>query len=267
VQRGEATAEVTATGVRTKFGRTAELVGTAHVVSSQQKAVLRIVRTLAFFNGAVIILIGVYAYVHSMPWSEIVPLLLTSVLAAIPVALPATFTLAAAVGARSLAKIGVLPTRLTAVDEAATIDVLCSDKTGTLTRNELSVTSVRPMPGFDEGHVLGLAALANSDGGQDSVDAAIRAVASHKPVSGLPRLTNFVPFDPGKKISEATATDVQGAQERIVKGAFTAVTGLAGPAPTAAAIADELEKKGLQGTGGSRGCPGIDANDWLYSAQ
>ena len=143
VRRGEATAEVTATGVRTKFGRTAELVRTAHVVSSQQKAVLRIVRTLAYFNGAVILLIGVYAYVHSMAWSEIVPLLLTSVLAAIPVALPATFTLAAALGARSLAKVGVLPTRLTAVDEAATIDVLCSDKTGTLTRNELSVTSVR----------------------------------------------------------------------------------------------------------------------------
>jgi H+-transporting ATPase len=101
-------------------------------------------------------------------------ILLTSVLAAIPVALPATFTLAAALGARSLAKLGGLPTRLSAVDEAATIDVLCSDKTGTLTRNELSVTNVRPMPGFDDEHVLGFAALASSDGCQDSVDAAIR---------------------------------------------------------------------------------------------
>ena len=156
VRRGEATAVVTATGAHTKFGRTAELVRTAHVVSSQQKAVLRIVRNLAIFNGGVILLIGAYAYSHAMPWSEIIPLLLTSVLAAIPVALPATFTLATALGARALAKLGVLPTRLSAVDEAATIDVLCSDKTGTLTRNELSVTSVRPMPGFDEAHVLGL---------------------------------------------------------------------------------------------------------------
>ena len=104
VRRGEATAEVTATGVHTKFGRTAELVRTAHVVSSQQKAVLRIVRNLAIFNGVVILLMGVYAYIHAMPWSEIIPLLLTSVLAAIPVALPATFTLAAALGARALAK-------------------------------------------------------------------------------------------------------------------------------------------------------------------
>ena len=159
VRRGEATAEVTATGVHTKFGRTAELVRTAHAASSQQKAVLRIVRNLAIFNGVVILIIGAYAYFHAMPWSEIIPLLLTSVLAAIPVALPATFTLAAALGARSLAKLGVLPTRLSAVDEAATIDVLCSDKTGTLTRNQLSVTSVKPMPGFDEAHVLGMAAL------------------------------------------------------------------------------------------------------------
>jgi H+-transporting ATPase len=246
VRRGEATAEVTATGVHTKFGRTAELVRTAHVTSSQQKAVLRIVRNLAIFNGGVILLIGVYAWTHAMPWSEIIPLLLTSVLAAIPVALPATFTLATALGARALAKLGVLPTRLSAVDEAATIDVLCSDKTGTLTRNELAVTSVRPMPGFDDAHILGMAALASSEGGEDSVDAAIRSASSHKPVSDLPRLTRFVPFDPAKKTSEATATDAKGGVQRVVKGAFAVVAGLTAPAPTAAAIADGLEKQGLR---------------------
>jgi H+-transporting ATPase len=74
VRRGEATAEVTATGVHTKFGRTAELVRTAHSASSQQKAVLRIVRNLAIFNGVVILIIGAYAYFHTMPWSEIIPL-------------------------------------------------------------------------------------------------------------------------------------------------------------------------------------------------
>lgn len=246
VRRGEATAQVTATGVRTKFGRTTELVRTAHVVSSQQKAVLQIVRNLAYFNAVVILLIGIYAYFHSMPWSEIVPLLLTSVLAAIPVALPATFTLAAAIGARSLARLGVLPTRLSAVDEAATMDVLCSDKTGTLTANQLSVTSVKPMDGFDEAHVLGLAALASSDGGQDSVDAAIRSAASHNAMTDPSKLKNFVPFDPAKKISEATATDAKGNQQRIVKGAFAAVSGLATPTPRAAAIADELEKQGFR---------------------
>jgi len=246
VRRGEATAVVTATGVRTKFGRTAELVRTAHVVSSQQKAVLRIVRNLAIFNGGVIALIGVYAYVHAMPWKEEISLLLTCVLAAIPVALPATFTLASAIGARALAKLGVLPTRLSAVDEAASIDVLCSDKTGTLTRNELSVTSVRPMQGYDEAHVLGMAALASSDGGQDSVDIAIRTEASHKPASDLPKLTTFVPFDPAKKISEATATDINGATQRIIKGAFSSVSELATPSPAATEITNELEKQGFR---------------------
>ena len=246
VRRGEATAEVTATGIHTKFGRTAELVRTAHVVSSQQKAVLRIVRNLAIFNGVVILFIGTYAYFHAMPWSEIIPLLLTSILAAIPVALPATFTLAAAVGARSLAKLGVLPTRLSAVDEAATIDVLCSDKTGTLTCNELSVTSVKPLPGFDEAHVLGMAALASSEGGDDAVDAAIRSASTNKSASDLPKLIAFVPFDPAKKTSEATATDAKGGVERILKGAFTVVAKLASPSPTAAGLADELEKQGFR---------------------
>jgi H+-transporting ATPase len=246
VRRGEATAVVTATGARTKFGRTAELVRTAHVASTQQKAVLKIVRNLAIFNGVVILALGVYAYSHAMLWSEIVPLLLTSVLAAIPVALPATFTLAAALGARSLAKLGVLPTRLSAVDEAASIDVLCSDKTGTLTLNALSVTSVRPMPGFDESHVLGLAALASSDGGQDPVDAAIRSAASKKPAQDLPRLATFLPFDPAKKTSEATATYATGSSERIIKGAYAAVVALTAPSPAAAAIVDELEKQGFR---------------------
>jgi len=244
VRRGEATASVTATGAHTKFGRTAELVRTAHVVSSQQKAVLRIVRNLAIFNGAVIILIGVFAYVHSMHWSEIVPLLLTSVLASIPVALPATFTLSSALGARALTKVGVLPTRLSAVDEAASIDILCVDKTGTLTRNELTVTSVQALPGFDEARVLGLAALASSDGGQDSVDAAIRTAASHKPAADLPKLNKFVPFDPAKKISEATAMGVDGGQQRIVKGAFASIAALSTPSPSADGIANGLEKQG-----------------------
>jgi H+-transporting ATPase len=206
VRRGEATTIVTATGTRTKFGRTAELIRTAHVVSTQQKAVLKIIRNLAVFNSLIIVAMGTYAWLHAMPSSEMIPLLLTSVLAIIPVALPATFTLAAAVGARTLAKQGVLPTRLSAVDEAASIDVLCSDKTGTLTQNELTVTNVRALPGFDEAHVLGMAALASSEGGQDPVDAAIRLAASQKTATGLPKLTAFVPFDPVKKTSEATAT-------------------------------------------------------------
>ncbi|HUY02212.1 MAG TPA: HAD-IC family P-type ATPase [Rhodocyclaceae bacterium] len=246
VRRGEAVAEVTATGVRTKFGRTAELVRTAHVVSTQQKAVLRVVRNLAAFNSVVIVALVAYAYLLKMPLAEIIPLVLTAVLATIPVALPATFTLAAALGARALAKVGVLPTRLSAVDEAGTTDVLCADKTGTLTQNALTVTTVHSLPGFDEAHVLALAALASADGGQDPVDVAIRAAAARKGVSDAPTLVKFESFDPAKKTSEATATDSTGALLRIVKGAFAVVTGLAPASPTAAAAADGLEGQGFR---------------------
>ncbi len=244
VRRGEAVAEVTATGARTKFGRTAELVRTAHVVSSQQKAVLRVVRNLAAFNGVVILLLVGYAYLLRLPLAQIVPLILTAVLASIPVALPATFTLAAALGARVLAGRGVLPTRLAAVDEAGTADVLCADKTGTLTRNSLTVTGVHPMPGFDEAHVLALAALASSDAGQDPVDGAIRSAASAKTVADAPKLLQFVPFDPAKKMAEASAIGSGGATQRILKGAFAAISALVAPSPAAAAAAKELEEGG-----------------------
>jgi H+-transporting ATPase len=246
VRRGEAVAEVTATGARTKFGRTAELVRTAHVTSSEQKAVLRVVRNLAMFNSVVIVMLVAYAYRLAMPLAEIIPLLLTAILASIPVALPATFTLAAALGARALAHLGVLPTRLSAVDEAATIDVLCADKTGTLTRNELTMTATRPAPGFDEVALLGLAAVASSDGGQDPVDAAIRSAASTKGAK-LPKLIKFIPFDSARKTSEATAIDPSGGGTmRVVKGAYAALVGLAPPLPELSAAANELEAKGFR---------------------
>jgi H+-transporting ATPase len=245
VRRGEAVAEVIAIGSRTKFGRTAELVRSAQAESSQQKAILRVVRNLALFNGAVTILLTIYAVLLPMPRADIIPLILVAVLSSIPVALPSMFTLAAAVGARSLARMGVLPTSLSAVDEAGGIDILCSDKTGTLTRNELAVMSVHAMPGFDDEHVLALAALASSDGGQDPVDAAIRAAAARQPVADGPELVEFLPFDPAVKRAEATIR-AAGILSRVVKGAFAAVQGLAQSPPDAAAIVDELQAKGFR---------------------
>jgi H+-transporting ATPase len=204
------------------------------------------VRNLAMVNGVIIVMLVGYAYALRLPLGEIIALVLTAVLASIPVALPATFTLAAALGARALAHQGVLPTRLSAVDEAASIEVLCADKTGTLTRNELKVTAVHPMPGFDESHVLGMAALASSDGGQDPVDAAIRSAASQAVVSDLPKLSKFVPFDSATKMSEAAAVDPSGATVRVVKGAFAAVMGLTQPSPDASTTANQLEAQGFR---------------------
>jgi H+-transporting ATPase len=246
VRRGEATATVTATGARTKFGHTAELVRAAHVESTQQKTVMRVVRNLAMFNGAVIVLMLAYAHARHMPTVEGIPLVLTAVLASIPVALPATFTLAAALGASALARLGVLSTRLSAVDEAATLDVLCSDKTGTLTCNELTVTAVHPEPGFDDARVLAMAALASSEGGQDPVDRAVRSAFTKGSSVALPKRSTFVAFDPSTRMSEATAVDAAGGTLRAVKGAFDAVVGMTEPVSTAAATADELEKKGFR---------------------
>src|SRR5271154_1811517 len=256
VRRGEAEAEVTATGARTKFGRTAELVRTAHVVSTQQKAVLRVVRNLAAFNGVVIVLLVAYSWYIRMPVADIIPLVLTAILASIPVALPATFTLASALGARALAKRGVLPTRLSAVDEAASMVVLCADKTGTLTQNALTVTTVRPMPGFDEAHVLALAALASSDGGQDPVDVAIRSAALLPGPSAAAAPLSFVPFDPATKMSEASVVLPGGGTQRIVKGAFDTVNGLAHAAASCAAAAKGLVDRGFRVLAVAAGAPG-----------
>ncbi|HVC31761.1 MAG TPA: HAD-IC family P-type ATPase [Steroidobacteraceae bacterium] len=253
IRRGEALAEVTATGPHTRFGRTAELVRSAHGTSSQQAAVLQVVRNLALFNGATVLVQVAYAATLRLPTHELIPLTLTAVLAAIPVALPATFTLASALGARALAARGVLPTRLSAVEEAATLDVLCSDKTGTLTQNALEVTAVRAMAGYDEARVLALAALASSEGGQDPVDGAIRAAASKsapgdaaaEEVRSL-TLSRFIPFDPASKMAEAIARAPDGRVLRIVKGAFRTLATLATVPEGAARAADELAAQGFR---------------------
>src|ERR1019366_6354737 len=134
----------------------------------------------------------------------------------------------------ALTRVGVLPTRLSAVDEAASLDVLCMDKTGTLTRNELAVADISAMPGFDQALVLTLAALASAEGGQDPVDAAVRAAAASCMANAdLPKVTKFVPFDPATKMSEARAIDREAKPLRIVKGAFAVVHGLSQRSPEA----------------------------------
>lgn len=256
IRRGEAVAEVVATGERTTFGRTAELIRTAKVASSQQKVVLRVVRNLVLFNGSATVLMACYAVWLAMPVAEIVPLMLVAVLSSIPVALPSMFTLAEAVGARSLGRRGVLPTSLSAVDEAAGIDILCSDKTGTLTQNELAVMEVRAVAPFDEATVLSYAALASSEGGQDPVDAAIRHTAANKPVPDAAKLVSFTPFDPARKSSGATVRESGGGEIQIVKGAFEAVAGgLAAPDPARDDL-EALQAKGYRVLAVSAGSSG-----------
>lgn len=160
--------------------------------------------------------------------------------------MPATFTLASAIGAQALGKRGVLPTRLSAVDEAASMNVLCVDKTGTLTRSELSVAAVVPFGQYSESEVLMWARLASSDGGLDLVDSAVRSAAVAHAFTGMPRRDQFVPFDPETKIAEASAIGAMGTKHRVVKGAFAYVLAVAEASPDASKKAAALEEEGFR---------------------
>jgi H+-transporting ATPase len=245
VLRGQAVAEVTATGARTHFGRAAELVRTARSASTGQTAIFAATRNLAIVNGSVAVAVVVYAYTMALPSGDLIRLALTTLLASIPVALPATFTMSAAFGAQALARRGVLLTRLSAVHEAAAMDVLCADKTGTLTRNRLEVAEVTALPGFDRERVLVLAALASSEADQDPIDAAIRAAAVKATAPGASeRLLRFVPFDPATRMAEAIVMGRDDTELHIVKGAFEAVSTVAQmPADTEREV-NELAAKG-----------------------
>jgi H+-transporting ATPase len=204
-----------------------------------------VTRNLVIVNGTVAAFIVAYAYLIALPSPDLIRLALTALLATIPVALPATFTLSAAFGAQTLAKCGVLLTRLSAAHEAAAMDVLCADKTGTLTRNELEVIEVEALPGCDRGQVLALAALASSEAEQDPIDAAIRAAAAQAAGGGAPeRLMRFVPFDPAAKTAEAFAVDREGRELRIVKGAFEVIARVAAVPADARRRVDQLAEQG-----------------------
>ena len=258
VRRGEAVGEVVATGTRTYFGRAAELVRVAHVESSEQQAVLGIVRNLTIVNFAIIIGMVAYAHAIAMSTTRIIPLVLTALLSAVPVALPATFTLAATFGAKALALKGVLLTRLSALHEAAIIDVLCVDKTGTLTVNELAVRAVRPVKeGYSEEDVLAIAALASSADGQDPIDTAIRSTARRRNALGAPlRVLRFRPFDPALKTAEAVAIDREGNETLVIKGAPAAVARIAPLRPEVTAELESLASAGYRTLGVACGPPG-----------
>ena len=177
-------------------------------------------------------------------------------LGTIPVALPATFTLSAAFEAQRLAHRGALLTRLTAAHEAAAMDVLCADKTGTLTRNTLEVAEVAAMPGFDRARVLALAALASSEAEQDPIDAAIRAAAGSAERAAPERVVRFVPFDPATKISQAVAAERDGRAISIVKGAFEIIGKTAAAPADARARVDAIAARGHRVIAVAVGPPG-----------
>ncbi len=229
VKRGEATAVVVSTGVNTFFGKTVKLVEEAKTQSELQKTIIKLGNFLILLATLIIITIVVVEVVfgHQHPLA-VLKFALVLAVAAIPAALPAVLSITMALGAMELAKRQAIVTRLVAVEELAGVDVLCTDKTGTLTKNKLTVGEIYPIGSWKVEDVLLFAALASREENQDPIDLAVIDKAKELGLSEeLKRWIQkrFIPFDPAKKRTEAFVTDGQ-KELHIVKGAPQVVASL-----------------------------------------
>ncbi len=235
VRRGEGNGVVMLTGAKTYFGRTTQLVQEARPKLHIEAVVAKVVRWLFVIVGALLGVVAILSLFRGEPLLEMVPLLLVLLMSAVPVALPVMFTVSMAFGSKELAKRGVLVTRLSAAEDAATMDVLCADKTGTITMNELAVTGVIPLERATEADVLSAGALASQEANQDPIDLAFLAAAKERHVfDGLPQATlvSFAPFDAGTRRTEAVV-ERNGQRLRVMKGAVRTIAEACGLQPPA----------------------------------
>ncbi len=243
VTRGEATGEIIATGAGTKFGKTAELVREAKTASHLEEIIFSVVKYLVIADAILVALVVGYALYAQIAWHQILPFALIILVASVPVALPATFTLATALGAADLAKRGVLVTRLSAIEEAAAMTILATDKTGTVTENRLTLTAVRAYPPYREEDVIRLGAEASRSATQDPLDIAIIEGARARQIEATGERLSFTPFEPATKRSEALIELTDGSRIRVLKGAPQTFATLAGGRDVEADVA-ELAARG-----------------------
>ena len=240
VKRGESNGIVISTGVKTYFGRTAELVELAKPKLHMEEVVSNVVRWLLVIVVALVAVVVVVSTFKAINLLDVLPIVLVLLLSAIPVALPAMFTVSMAVGSMELAKKGVLVTRLSASEDAATMNVLCADKTGTITMNKLSITQVMPLNGFTEKEVTLYGALASQEANQDPIDLAFITKAKQENLSYNSFIQKaFVPFDPKTRRTEALVQN-RGQEFRVMKGAVNIVAQACGLDANAT---KELEKQ------------------------
>ncbi len=229
IRQGEMNALVVSTGMNTYFGRTAKLVEEAKTRSHFQQAVIRIGDYLIRLDAVLVSLVFIIAvFIRGERVLDTLQFVLILTIASIPVALPAVLSVTMAVGAIALAKKEAIVSRLVSIEELAGMDTLCADKTGTITKNELTVAEVRPFEGFKENDVLLLGALASREEDQDPIDNAI--LAKVKPMKhGMPayKTITFVPFDPVSKRTEATIEGDDGVRFKVSKGAPQVILELA----------------------------------------
>ncbi|MGD0495199.1 MAG: plasma-membrane proton-efflux P-type ATPase [Candidatus Bathyarchaeia archaeon] len=223
VKRGESSGIVISTGLKTYFGRTAQLVQLARPKLHMEEVISNVVKWLLIIVASLIIVAVAVSAFEGVSLLDVLPIVLVLLLSAIPVALPAMFTVSMALGSMELAKKGVLVTRLSASEDAATMSVLCADKTGTITVNKLSVANVIPLNGFTEKDVILYGALASQEANQDPIDNAfiVKAKLENLPVSSFVQ-RDFVPFDAKTRRTEAL---VQGdnSEFKVLKGAVSII--------------------------------------------
>ena len=226
LRRGEATCVVINTGANTYFGKTAELVKVAKPKSHQQEVMMAVVKYMMYLGIAASILVSVSAILMHLSVLMILTFVVIFLLGAIPVALPAVLTIVQSVGATELAKKGALVTRLESVEDAASIDIICFDKTGTITQNKLSVVDSIPFSGNQKEDVLRIASLTSRTEGMDLIDVAIIDYAKKSGVNFDDyKQVSYTPFDPSVKRTEATIEN-GGKQFRSVKGAAQVILSL-----------------------------------------
>lgn len=225
VKQGESRCIVLNTGANTYFAKTAELVKIAEPKSHQEEVMMAIVRYMMYLGIAAAILVSIDALLLKANILVILTFVVIFLMGAIPVALPAVLTIVQAVGALELAKKGALVTKLDSIEDAASIDVLCLDKTGTITQNKLSVVDSVPVPGYEREEVITLAALASQEEGMDAIDLAVIEYAKSMSVNfGAYEQIQYTPFSPASKKTEAIIQS-GGKRFKLVKGAAQVITG------------------------------------------
>lgn len=235
VKLGTMDGVVTATGTKTYFGRTAQLVQSATTRSHFQRAVLRIGNFLIMSTIALVLLILIVSVYRAEPFLDTLKFCLILTVAAIPVALPAVLSVTMAIGAERIARLKAVVSRLVSIEELAGIDVLCADKTGTLTKNQLTLGDPMPAGDTSEDDLLQAAALASDHDDPDAIDNAVIAGWEKDGGKTLPQVLKFTPFDPVNKRTEAVVKR-DGKTVSYSKGAPQVILDLcklAGPARTA----------------------------------
>jgi H+-transporting ATPase len=256
LRQGETDALVYATGTHTYFGKTAQLVEEAHTISHFQRAVLKIGDYLIVIALALVVPIFGVAMFRGDPFLSTLQFMLVLTVAAIPVAMPAVLSVTMAVGARLLAAREAIVSRLAAIEELAGVDVLCSDKTGTLTQNKLKLGDPFCVGDVKRDELVLAACLASRSEDQDTIDMAVLAGLKDQELLQQYRVLHFQPFDPVHKRTEAKVKAKDGRVLRVTKGAPQVILALSANTAKINAVVDktigEFAKRGFRSLGVAR---------------